>query len=237
MARPRPTHRSRHHYRRGVYECIMKKKKNECCDRCEKDIIWKIANESGVVRHQCTCHTTMTDSLNKCCVHFARGTCLCNNSCHTTTEKRNSYEPSKLEMEALDTELNKVFSTTDTSDWRERWQELNEDKSTPQDVYKRAIAFIEKELERARDNDAQIIETLKDTIEGHKKLVPFFIKDGQAIERDRIIALAEETIAELMHEEHEEGDGETREHHIRYSGHNNALGELKSVLIGKIKIV
>jgi hypothetical protein len=48
------------------------------------------------------------------------------------------------------------------------------------------------------------------------------------IEEGRLSTLKEvrEVVEGMKHDVHSEGDGETREHHIRYSGHNNALDDL-----------
>lgn len=109
--------------------------------------------------------------------------------------------------------------TTDTSDWRDletlsaklhdiyqkeahrqeeagigpvRHYDEYEKLSEPVKEFDRVLArFILKEIERAREKELQIIQTLKDVIEGHKKLVPFFIEDGRTAAIAEVKEIAE----------------------------------------------
>lgn len=101
--------------------------------------------------------------------------------------------------------------TTDVSWEKKVWEILMQWQGSVVNTNQFLLPFIRKQIDRTREESKHIT------------------KSGRVMYmagRKEVIDAVKEMIEELKHNDHKEGDGETREHHIRYSGHNNALQDL-----------
>lgn len=120
-----------------------------------------------------------------CCQHFDHVThrCFCGRTCHSSIAEKNINDTGYAGLDD--------FSTTDTSDWRERFRKLFscecmlcQEKEYPFETTRLTMeAFIEREIERAREEGF--------TFGIDKKFQDDRVQKAIGAEQLRIIGLAE----------------------------------------------